>query len=154
MRARVDLVRRGDRFGQVDFDRFDAAVRQSAQTLSHRHHRRPHRTPVPDDKANINQREVGIDCLSAEALRALVRKTPTSCSWVKCGTTRPSRLRSERLKRPLGLWNDPRVLSLLEHGQLRPLPRRRARTDPQAAVYNLQAIIYQRLLPTLKPSGQ
>ena len=67
---RLDFVLRGDRFWQVDFDCFDAAVRQST-TLYIVTIEDPIEYLFQDDKANINQREVGIDCLSFnEALQA------------------------------------------------------------------------------------
>lgn len=106
-----------------------------------------------DEKASINQREVGIDCLDFnEALRALVREDP---DVVLVGEMRDKETFEAAIRaaetghlvfgtiHASSAWQTfGRIYDLFDQdevGQIRKL-----------LAYNLRAIIYQKLLPTLK----
>ena len=105
-----------------------------------------------DAKATINQREVGIDCLSFdEALRALVREDPdvVFIGEMRDYETFESAIRAAETGHLVfgtihasSAWQTfGRIYDLFpegERGQIRKL-----------LAYNLRAIIYQKLLPTL-----
>ena len=154
MRAQGLILFAGVTGSGIDFDRFDAAVRQSAQTLSHRHHRGPIEYLFQDDKANINQREVGIDCLSFnEALRALVREDPdiVLVGEMRDYETFEAAIRAAETGHLVfgtihasSAWQTfGRIYDLFPEGEREQIRK--------LLSYNLRAIIYQRLLPTLKP---
>jgi twitching motility protein PilT len=107
-----------------------------------------------DDKATINQREVGIDCLNFnEALRALVREDPdvVLVGEMRDHETFEAAIRAAETGHLVfgtihasSAWQTfGRIYDLFpesERDQIRKL-----------LGYNLRAIIYQKLLPTLKP---
>jgi twitching motility protein PilT len=106
-----------------------------------------------DDKATINQREVGIDCLNFnEALRALVRENPdvVLVGEMRDHETFEAAIRAAETGHLVfgtihasSAWQTfGRIYDLFpeaERDQLRKL-----------LAYNLRAIVYQKLLPTLK----
>ena len=107
-----------------------------------------------DDKANINQREVGIDCLSFnEALRALVREDPdiVLVGEMRDYETFEAAIRAAETGHLVfgtihasSAWQTfGRIYDLFPEGEREQIRK--------LLSYNLQAIIYQRLLPTLKP---
>lgn len=107
-----------------------------------------------DDKATINQREVGIDCVNFnEALRALVRENPdvVLVGEMRDYETFEAAIRAAETGHLVfgtihasSAWQTfGRIYDLFppdEREQIRKL-----------LAYNLRAIIYQKLLPTLKP---
>lgn len=107
-----------------------------------------------DDKATINQREVGIDCVDFnEALRALVREDPdiVLVGEMRDYETFEAAIRAAETGHLVfgtihasSAWQTfGRIYDLfpeVERGQIRKL-----------LAYNLRAIIYQKLLPTLHP---
>ncbi len=110
-----------------------------------------------DDKATINQREVGIDCIDFnEALRALVRENP---DVVLVGERRDNETFEAAIRasetghlvfgtiHASSSWQTfGRIYDMFpegERGQIRKL-----------LAYNLRAIVYQKLLPTLHPDIQ
>ena len=107
-----------------------------------------------DDKANINQREVGIDCLSFnEALRALVREDPdiVLVGEMRDYETFEAAIRAAETGHLVfgtihasSAWQTfGRIYDLFPEGEREQIRK--------LLSYNLQAIIYQRLMPTLKP---
>jgi twitching motility protein PilT len=106
-----------------------------------------------DDKATINQREVGIDCLNFnEALRALVRENPdvVLIGEMRDHETFEAAIRAAETGHVVfgtihasSAWQTfGRIYDLFpeaERGQISKL-----------LGYNLRAIVYQKLLPTLK----
>ena len=106
-----------------------------------------------DDKATINQREVGIDCLNFnEALRALVREDPdvVLVGEMRDHETFEAAIRAAETGHLVfgtihasSAWQTfGRIYDLFdesERDQLRKL-----------LAYNLRAIVYQKLLPTLR----
>jgi len=108
-----------------------------------------------DDKATINQREVGIDCLSFnEALRALVRENPdvVLVGEMRDHETFEAAVRAAETGHLVfgtihasSAWQTfGRIYDLFpqaERDQIRKL-----------LAYNIRAIIYQKLLPTLHPN--
>jgi twitching motility protein PilT len=107
-----------------------------------------------DDKATINQREVGIDCLNFnEALRALVRENPdvVLVGEMRDYETFEAAIRAAETGHLVfgtihasSAWQTfGRIYDLFppdEREQIRKL-----------LAYNLRAIVYQKLLPTLRP---
>ncbi|MCH8006848.1 MAG: PilT/PilU family type 4a pilus ATPase [Planctomycetes bacterium] len=106
-----------------------------------------------DDKATINQREVGIDCLNFnEALRALVREDP---DVVLVGEMRDH----ETFEASIRAAETGHLVFATIHassawqtfGRIYDLFPESERTQIRKLLaYNLRAIIYQRLLPTLR----
>ena len=106
-----------------------------------------------DDKATINQREVGIDCVNfTEALRALVRENPdvVLVGEMRDYETFEAAIRASETGHLVfgtihasSAWQTfGRIYDLFpadERDQIRKL-----------LAYNLRAIVYQKLLPTLK----
>jgi len=106
-----------------------------------------------DDKASINQREVGIDCLNFnEALRALVREDPdiVFIGEMRDYETFEAAIRAAETGHLVfgtihasSAWQTfGRIYDLFPPSE-RPLIRK-------LLAYNLQAIVYQKLLPTLR----
>jgi twitching motility protein PilT len=107
-----------------------------------------------DDKATINQREVGIDCLNFnEALRALVRENPdvVLVGEMRDYETFEAAIRAAETGHLVfgtihasSAWQTfGRIYDLFppdERDQIRKL-----------LAYNLRSIVYQKLLPTLRP---
>jgi len=107
-----------------------------------------------DDKATINQREVGIDCTNFnDALRALVRENPdvVLVGEMRDYETFEAAIRASETGHLVfgtihasSAWQTfGRIYDLFpegERGQIRKL-----------LAYNLRAIVYQKLLPTLRP---
>ncbi|MBG80222.1 MAG: twitching motility protein PilT [Phycisphaerae bacterium] len=105
-----------------------------------------------EDKSTINQREVGIDCLSFnEALRALVREDP---DVVLVGEMRDKETFEAAIRaaetghlvfgtiHASSAWQTfGRIYDLFEEGEPHQIRKLLA--------YNIRAIIYQKLLPTL-----
>ncbi|MCH2153456.1 MAG: PilT/PilU family type 4a pilus ATPase [Phycisphaerales bacterium] len=105
-----------------------------------------------EDKSTINQREVGIDCLSFnEALRALVREDP---DVVLVGEMRDKETFEAAIRaaetghlvfgtiHASSAWQTfGRIYDLFEEGE--------AHQIRKLLAYNIRAIIYQKLLPTL-----
>ena len=105
-----------------------------------------------DDKATINQREVGIDCINfSEALRALVRENPdvVLVGEMRDHETFEAAIRASETGHLVfgtihasSSWQTfGRIYDMFpegERGQIRKL-----------LAYNLRAIVYQKLLPTL-----
>jgi twitching motility protein PilT len=105
-----------------------------------------------DDKATINQREVGIDCIDFnEALRALVRENPdvVLVGEMRDNETFEAAIRASETGHLVfgtihasSSWQTfGRIYDMFpegERGQIRKL-----------LAYNLRAIVYQKLLPTL-----
>ncbi len=110
-----------------------------------------------DDKATINQREVGIDCIDFnEALRALVRENPdvVLVGEMRDNETFEAAIRASETGHLVfgtihasSSWQTfGRIYDMFpegERGQIRKL-----------LAYNLRAIVYQKLLPTLHPDIQ
>jgi twitching motility protein PilT len=105
-----------------------------------------------DDKATINQREVGIDCLNFnEALRALVRENPdvVLVGEMRDYETFEAALRASETGHLVygtihasSAWQTfGRIYDLFPEGE-----REQVR---KMLAYNLRAIVYQKLLPTL-----
>jgi len=106
-----------------------------------------------DDKASINQREVGIDCLDFnEALRALVREDP---DVVLVGEMRDKETFEAAIRaaetghlvfgtiHASSAWQTfGRIYDLFDADEVEQIRKLLA--------YNLRAIVYQKLLPTLK----
>jgi twitching motility protein PilT len=108
-----------------------------------------------DDKATINQREVGIDCLTFnEALRALVREDPdvVLVGEMRDYETFEAAIRAAETGHLVfgtihasSAWQTfGRIYDLFPEGE-----REQVR---KLLAYNLRAIIYQKLLPTLHES--
>ena len=106
-----------------------------------------------DDKATINQREVGIDCLSFnEALRALVREDPdvVLVGEMRDHETFEAAIRAAETGHLVfgtihasSAWQTfGRIYDLFPESE-RPQIRK-------LLAYNLRAIVYQKLLPTLR----
>jgi twitching motility protein PilT len=106
-----------------------------------------------DDKATINQREVGIDCLSFnEALRALVREDPdvVLVGEMRAHETFEAAIRAAETGHLVfgtihasSAWQTfGRIYDLFPENE-RPQIRK-------LLAYNLRAIVYQKLLPTLR----
>ena len=106
-----------------------------------------------DDKATINQREVGIDCLSFnEALRALVREDPdvVLVGEMRDHETFEAAIRAAETGHLVfgtihasSAWQTfGRIYDLFPENE-RPQIRK-------LLAYNLRAIVYQKLLPTLR----
>ena len=105
-----------------------------------------------DDKATINQREVGIDCIDfSEALRAMVRENPdvVLVGEMRDNETFEAAIRASETGHLVfgtihasSSWQTfGRIYDMFpegERGQIRKL-----------LAYNLRAIVYQKLLPTL-----
>ena len=105
-----------------------------------------------DDKATINQREVGIDCIDfSEALRAMVRENPdvVLVGEMRDNETFEAAIRASEIGHLVfgtihasSSWQTfGRIYDMFpegERGQIRKL-----------LAYNLRAIVYQKLLPTL-----
>jgi len=107
-----------------------------------------------DDKATINQREVGIDCVNFnEALRALVRENPdvVLVGEMRDYETFEAAIRAAETGHLVfgtihasSAWQTfGRIYDLFPEGEREQLRKLLA--------YNLRAIIYQKLLPTLVP---
>jgi twitching motility protein PilT len=107
-----------------------------------------------DDKAIINQREVGIDCLNFnDALRALVRENPdvVLIGEMRDYETFEAAIRAAETGHLVfgtihasSAWQTfGRIYDLFPEGEREQIAKLLA--------YNLRAIIYQKLLPTLKP---
>ncbi len=105
-----------------------------------------------DDKATINQREVGIDCLSFnEALRALVRENPdvVLVGEMRDYETFEAAIRAAETGHLVfgtihasSAWQTfGRIYDLFPEGEREQIRKLLA--------YNLRAIVYQKLLPTL-----
>jgi len=105
-----------------------------------------------DDKATINQREVGIDCLNFnEALRALVRENPdvVLVGEMRDHETFEAAIRAAETGHLVfgtihasSAWQTfGRIYDLFQEGERDQIRKLLA--------YNLQAIVYQKLLPTL-----
>ena len=106
-----------------------------------------------DDKATINQREVGIDCIDFnEALRSLVREDPdvVFIGEMRDKETFEAAIRAAETGHLVfgtihasSSWQTfGRIYDLFDEAEREQIRRLLA--------YNLRAIIYQRLLPTLK----
>ncbi len=107
-----------------------------------------------DDKSTINQREVGIDCVSFnEALRSLVREDPdvVLVGEMRDYETFEAAIRAAETGHLVfgtihasSAWQTfGRIYDLFPEGERDMLRKLLA--------YNLVAIVYQKLLPTLKP---
>ena len=105
-----------------------------------------------DDKATINQREVGIDCLNFnEALRALVRENPdvVLVGEMRDHETFEAAIRAAETGHLVfgtihasSAWQTfGRIYDLFQEGERDQIRKLLA--------YNLRAIVYQKLLPTL-----
>ncbi|HWB19309.1 MAG TPA: PilT/PilU family type 4a pilus ATPase [Phycisphaerales bacterium] len=105
-----------------------------------------------DDKATINQREVGIDCLNFnEALRALVRENPdvVLVGEMRDHETFEAAIRAAETGHLVfgtihasSAWQTfGRIYDLFDEGERDQIRKLLA--------YNLRAIVYQKLLPTL-----
>ncbi|MHC4989477.1 MAG: type IV pilus twitching motility protein PilT, partial [Planctomycetota bacterium] len=105
-----------------------------------------------DDKATINQREVGIDCLNFnEALRALVRENPdvVLVGEMRDHETFEAAIRAAETGHLVfgtihasSAWQTfGRIYDLFDEGDREQIRKLLA--------YNLKAIVYQKLLPTL-----
>ncbi|MBX3373371.1 MAG: PilT/PilU family type 4a pilus ATPase [Phycisphaeraceae bacterium] len=107
-----------------------------------------------DDKASINQREVGIDCLNFnEALRALVREDPdvVLVGEMRDYETFEAAIRAAETGHLVfgtihasSAWQTfGRIYDLFPEGEREQIRKLLA--------YNLRSIVYQKLLPTLRP---
>lgn len=105
-----------------------------------------------DDKATINQREVGIDCLNFnEALRALVRENP---DVVLVGEMRDHETFEAAIRAAetghLVFGTIHASSAWQTFGRIYDLfPEQEREQISKLLGYNLQAIVYQKLLPTL-----
>jgi twitching motility protein PilT len=107
-----------------------------------------------DDKAIINQREVGIDCVNFnEALRALVRENPdvVLIGEMRDYETFEAAIRAAETGHLVfgtihasSAWQTfGRIYDLFPEGEREQIGKLLA--------YNLRAVVYQKLLPTLRP---
>lgn len=107
-----------------------------------------------DDKATINQREVGIDCLNFnEALRALVRENP---DVVLVGEMRDHETFEAAIRAAetghLVFGTIHASSAWQTFGRIYDLfPEAEREQVRKLLGYNLRAIVYQKLLPTLRP---